>query len=100
MTTTHTPGPWIATLDPHGVPWGADDYCIGRPDGKIDEVAVCGKRDAGLIAAAPDLLAALRECLDLIDAITPIEGDTVRKARAALGKASTIPSECSERCAT
>jgi hypothetical protein len=80
----HTPAPWIVSHDPDA--YSDDDYCIGVPDGKVDQIAVCSKRDAALIAAAPDLLAALRECLDLIDAITPIEGDTVRKARAALAK--------------
>ena len=41
-----------------------------------------------LIAAAPDLLEALKDALDLIDSITPLEGATVRKARAAIAKAT------------
>lgn len=52
-----TPGPWIVSHDPDGSP---DDYCIGVPDGKVDQIAVCSKRDAALIAAAPDMYEALR----------------------------------------
>ena len=37
--------------------------------------------------AQREIASALRECLKLIDAITPIEGDTVRKARDALERA-------------
>jgi hypothetical protein len=53
--STHTPGPWKATKDPHG---GPSDYCIGMAtdEARIDRVAVCGACDAHLIAAAPDLL--------------------------------------------
>lgn len=53
----HTPGPWIATPDPYSMQDG--DYMIGREGHKPDEVAVCSKRDASLIAAAPELLDAL-----------------------------------------
>lgn len=49
----HTPGPWGATKDPDG-----RDYCIGTF--AIDDVATCSARDAALIAAAPDMLAALQ----------------------------------------
>ena len=44
--------------------------------------------DARLIAAAPDLLEALESALELIDVITPLEGDVQRKARAAIYKAT------------
>lgn len=54
----HTPAPWVATKDPDGC---ADDWMIGVPDGKPDLVAVCNKRDAALIAAAPELLEALQD---------------------------------------
>ena len=60
MNTTHTPSPWIVSHDPDGSP---DDYCIGVPDGKVDQIAVCSKRDAPLIAAAPDMYDALTECI-------------------------------------
>lgn len=76
----YTPGPWIATPDPHGT---ADDYCIGVAGGKIDQVAVCSERDARLIAAAPELAEALKGILeaapDFASHIAAID-----KARAAL----------------
>ncbi len=40
-----------------------------------------------LIAAAPDLLSALVAAVELIETISPIEGDTVRHARSAIAKA-------------
>lgn len=55
MTTAHTPGPWVARKDTDAM--FGDDWMIGRPVGKPDEIAVCSARDAHLIAAAPDLLA-------------------------------------------
>ena len=58
--SAHTPGPWIVSHDPDG---SADDYCIGVPDGKVDQVAVCSKRDAPIISAAPDMYEALTECI-------------------------------------
>lgn len=62
MNTTHTPSPWIVSHDPDGSP---DDYCIGVPDGKVDQIAVCSKRDAALIAAAPDMYEALMAVFDM-----------------------------------
>ena len=61
MNTTHTPSPWIVSHDPDGT---SDDYCIGVPDGKVDQIAVCSKRDAALIAAAPDMYEALNVARD------------------------------------
>jgi hypothetical protein len=49
VNTNHTPGPWIVSHDPDGT---SDDYCIGVPDGKVDQIAV---------AAAPDMYAVLKE---------------------------------------
>ena len=37
--------------------------------------------------AAPELLEALHDALHLIETISPVEGDTVRKCRAAIAKA-------------
>jgi hypothetical protein len=59
---SHTPGPWIFSHDPDA--YSDDDYCIGVPGGKVDQVAVCSKRDAALIAAAPDLYAVLKELVE------------------------------------
>ena len=60
--SAHTPGPWIVSHDPDA--YSDDDYCIGPPDGKVDQIAVCSKRDAALIAAAPDMYAVLRELVE------------------------------------
>lgn len=57
----HTPGPWVAQPDPDA--FGIDDWVVGIEGGPIDYVATCFKRDAKLIAAAPDLLDALSRTL-------------------------------------
>lgn len=63
----------------------------GATPGYLAEVRDCGSGDVGanarLIAAAPELLAALVEAVDLIETISPMEGDTLRRARAAIAKA-------------
>jgi len=58
IVSAHTPGPWIAQKDPNAI--SRDDWCIGVENAPIDYVATCSERDAHLIAAAPDLLAALQ----------------------------------------
>jgi hypothetical protein len=65
---------WLAPFDgrKHHFDWCAD---VTHPD-------------ARLIAAAPDLLEALESALELIDVITPLEGDVQRNARAAIYKAT------------
>ena len=64
--TKHTLGPWIARPDPNAI--SPDDWCIGIGDSlqNIDKVAVCSERDAHLIAAAPDLLEALKLAYPII----------------------------------
>lgn len=61
MTLKHTPGQWVARLDPNA--YLQDGWCVGVED-NIDEVAVCSEKDAHLIAAAPDLLDALQRLLN------------------------------------
>ena len=79
----HTPGPWKATKDPHG---SGSDYCIGMESdvARIDRVAVCSACDAQLIAAAPELLAALQKYVEHF-------GDPLRCANAAIAKALRTP---------
>lgn len=74
--TAHTPGPWEAEPmedgcsvayrinDAHGYEIGVTS---GR-DGESEEAA-----NARLIAAAPDMLAALKECLPLFDMVTALD---------------------------
>ncbi len=57
MTSKHTPGPWH--LDPHTQ---SDVWARGHSyPSHIADVASGNPADARLIAAAPDMLAALRE---------------------------------------
>ena len=44
--------------------------------------------DMRLMAAAPDLLESLRLMVDLVELVVPLEGDTLRRARAAIAKAT------------
>ena len=60
----HTPGPWVACADPNAI--ADDDWMIGLKDGKPDAVAVCSKKDAELIAAAPELLEACKALLEVL----------------------------------
>ena len=59
--TQHTPIPWKLSVHEN----------IVYNDAKPDDIVICGsirsKYDAHLIAAAPDMLAALEECLLLLE---------------------------------
>jgi hypothetical protein len=96
-----TPGPWIlgglgtirAEVQPDGSGW---NVCEAYGD---DEMVLSGERDANarLIAAAPDLYAACKGLLDLLDmpAAKSVNdnahfekvGAAIQQARAALAKA-------------
>jgi hypothetical protein len=79
MSTTHTPAPWRADKLPSGdyriiynatKNWLAKVYCDGESD--------AAKADARLIAAAPELLAALKftltdPCFVLLGSVTKDE---------------------------
>lgn len=76
----HTPGPWHAKIDKCGnASIFAKDVCV----------ADCLKREANLIAAAPDLLNAL-QALILLDEelVSDNAADVLAKARAAIAKAT------------
>lgn len=91
--TAHTPGPW--TVKPVGLYWSVN------PDRKGDRMQICkvaprfvnsgcqGHANACLIAAAPDLLAALENLLTAIEPdnftreVTPANIDTIRGITAA-----------------
>ena len=85
---THTPGPWIT----EGL---GQSYGLYDPDGCMIGSILKNRQNSGetarLIAAAPDLLAALEQCLPIIDAHRRAalgEGDiAAMNARAAIAKA-------------
>lgn len=87
--TTHTAGPWNAFYKAKYDEWHVSVPISGSgmkhtlfPDGLRSENR---EADARLIAAAPELLAALKETLEI--AIRNEDGDFAVRARAALSKA-------------
>lgn len=93
----HTPGPWIANQyedgDPDGGPNG-EFYFDGtfsalRRDGddyRLEDVSLTDEANARLIAAAPDLLAALRALLSQQPNYMA-KSEEVAMARAAISRA-------------
>ena len=84
MTTQHTPGPW--TTDGKAE---TDTLDIVSPLGRV-AMLDCSHdlmlEDARLIAAAPDLLAALEELLNALPSATT--HPAIKAARAAIAKAT------------
>lgn len=121
MTTQHTPGPWQWVNPRTDVVWSGDglfnkaslrtvakfgkDETIVRDGAHYTSFAIpkfileaeCvaddkeGAANARLIAAAPDLLASLREFIKPWEGLEMIEG-TVTRARAAIDKATGVAS--------
>lgn len=87
MNSSFTPGPWYARKDPNAL--DDDDWCVGTGPENIDKVAVCSSWDAHLIAAAPELLNALRGLMHLDEELCS-EGavEALNKARAAIARAT------------
>ena len=89
MTTKHTPGPWRYERT-NGSPTTGQHMIAGGKPGYLAEVRDCGSGDvsanARLIAAAPELLAALKGVLTLLDAGSLYEPQAYA-ARAAIEKA-------------
>ena len=86
-THTHTPGQWNDTGND-----GKDNLIVESEYGSICAVwrvngYACQAADARLIAAAPDMLAALRELLADNYLADPINADRMAKTRAAVAKA-------------
>lgn len=91
VTATHTPGPWSMSSPPYdSIPW----HHVYGPDGRhiMHRERPSGEKIANtfLIAAAPDLLAALEDILDST-ARTETMGEVCQKsdfdqARAAIAK--------------
>ena len=87
MSDKHTPGPWkIGTPPPNG------EQTVGTDQGLMVAVATTGagvqtKANARLIAAAPDLLEALKGLMALSDHRVDLR-DAAKDARAAIAKAT------------
>lgn len=91
-----TPGPWFAhdasnllTHDESGPLYriGPDEYTSVaevRPGSEDDDLPAQTEANARLIAAAPDLLEALEQC---VEKLWTTDKETVEKARAAIAKA-------------
>lgn len=95
--TTHTPGPWIVTPDDYAV-YETDDH--GQRGETVCVLSGYGSNkslrnaNARLIAAAPELLAALeefcRECDGYLDGNDGHPWGTLLKGRAAIAKATGV----------
>ena len=100
MSLQHTPGPWIISADPLHfyslttvIGGKANRLKNGPPQQMIVQVGGFAEwqeaeANARLIAASPELLQALIDAVDLIETVSPFEGDTLRNARAAIAKAA------------
>lgn len=85
MTHGHTKGPWYLDI-------GARDAAIhaGGTIAMIDDTMTGWQANARLIAAAPDLLAALAPLVDAAPkdgGMIRLDGDELARARAAIAKA-------------
>jgi len=79
--TQHTPGPWFAHnigLGPNGA--GPFTYPLGNDPDKA-------AANARLIAAAPDMLAALEDIAEFIDDPNMPMGELMARVRGAIAKA-------------
>ncbi len=87
MQTTHTPGPWYASLDGLNADGGIRQARTNKIVASGIEVGLEeGIANARLIAAAPDLLAALELAIPMIDRYAAGSAtvlDTMRSAIAA-----------------
>lgn len=92
----HTPGPWLITEEPDG--WDARyaTFRLNTEDDGSPEASLCdisewnhprARADAHLIAAAPDLLAALRDMCSLVAGTSAVDEQPYRDACAAIRKA-------------
>ena len=85
MTSKHTPGPWRAVKRAQPIGW-AEWEVAWSDDGELVCDVVYHEADARLIAAAPELLEALVECLECEFAVT--DKAAIEKAQAAIAKAT------------
>ena len=85
-----TPGPWSVRYDYVVQAKSFDEgrlVPIAQPYGlRVDGIDLFA--NARLIAAAPDLLEALKDMVDLVELLCPFDGPQQRKARAAIARAT------------
>ena len=95
MANVHTPGPWTASHAYVAMHGGWQDFKIAGPDGK--SVCSCSSNskrsppeiyaNASLVAAAPDMLAALQGFQAAWDSDRLLTSDEAAAIRAAIAKA-------------
>jgi len=85
--STHTPGPWFEHSHRQIGPREGIVCEVWSAHGDADAI---GQADANahLIASAPDLLEALNSSIKFIEAMTPYGVNALKKARAAVAKAT------------
>lgn len=87
-TPTHTPGPWTVTVA-DTINDAPAYWLINGNGGTVGDVQSINPSDAALIAAAPDLLAALKQVADYwAGGDVPAEIDAAM--RAAIAKATGV----------
>jgi hypothetical protein len=101
----HTPGPWIVGNDGQGIyvhPMGREGFTVSQPSGLDPNVTHVGahtaEANARLIAAAPDLLATLRDSVAWLAEHAPYMSGAVEEGyaatidgmRAAIAKATGV----------
>lgn len=79
----HTPGPWEITEECGEEYWIGETHYLVGPD-----VVVRSIEDARLIAAAPELLDALKRVDDTFMPLWPEEVEAISLVRAAIAKAT------------
>lgn len=96
MTTKHTPGPWATDKNDHDVPYQDIKIKAGKrhtvctiwiDDAPVRDFNAAQHANAGLIAAAPELLEALQEMLDVWEH-GGLKSYPIGKVRAAINKAT------------
>ena len=92
----HTPGPWQTDQAEHDAPYqdirihaGKGSICsVWIDDAPLHDYNAEQRANARLIAAAPDLLEALKQTRDAFIGISiEVQADALRVARAAIAKA-------------
>ena len=100
METKHTPGPWVVRKERELNEYDVQEIYIDTVNGPTSIASVWNpdreneesesEYDAKLIAAAPDLLAALQRFIKFVDAQKlEYESSMIRQAKKAIKKATT-----------